>query len=154
MWTISLISGWVVSSLFSVSPHNGNASQLIAIEFKTELMFTDRHQLRWQQTEQWFESDLFKSLLTFMTEHWKQSNRCLGAMSTPCLSLKLFISFLAASWTAPIPYYRSPYTFQLFCRTKCNPFFHIYTNNGHPYMYMFVNVCTVDKHYYLSTLDM
>ena len=41
VWIISFISGWVLSSLVSVSPHNGNASQLIAIESETELMFTD-----------------------------------------------------------------------------------------------------------------
>jgi hypothetical protein len=52
VWIISFISGWVLSSLFSVSPHNGNATQLIAIEVETELMFTDRHWLRGQQTEQ------------------------------------------------------------------------------------------------------
>ena len=52
VWIISFISGWVLSSLFSVSPHNGNAIQLIAIEVETELMFTDRHWLRGQQTEQ------------------------------------------------------------------------------------------------------
>ena len=52
VWIISFISGLVLSSLFSVSPHNGNATQLIAIEFETELMFTDRHWLRGQQTEQ------------------------------------------------------------------------------------------------------
>ena len=52
VWIISFISGSVLSSLFSVSPHNGNATQLIAIEFETELMFTNRHWLRGQQTEQ------------------------------------------------------------------------------------------------------
>ena len=42
----------------------------------------------------------------------KLSNRCLGAMPTPCLSLTLYISLLAASQASPIPYYRSSYTFQ------------------------------------------
>ena len=164
MWIIGFISGWVLSIVFFCVTslwqcqltNSGNCNRLwdwanLMLTTVTTSKYKQRHRRLGQQIEQWPELELFKSHLPLMTEHWKQSNKYLGAMPTPCLLLTLFISFMGASRTAPIPYYRPSYTF----RSKAQSV-HIYTNNAHPYIYTtcacFKVYIIFVKHYYLSIL--
>ena len=45
----------------------------------TKSKYKQRHRRLGQQIKQWPELELFKSHITLMTEHWKQSNKYLGA---------------------------------------------------------------------------
>ena len=131
MWIIGFSSVWVLSHVFFCVAsqwqcqltNSGNCNRVWdwANLMLTKSKYKQRHQQRGQQIEQWPELELFKSHITLMTEHWKQSNKYLGAMPTPCLLLTLFISFMGAQRTDPIPYYCPSYTFWS-SRAKLNPF--------------------------------
>jgi hypothetical protein len=154
VWIIGFISGWVLShGFFSVAsqrqcqlPNPGNCNRVWVWDWAnlmvTKSKYKQRHRRRGQQIEQWPDLELFKSHLTLMTAHWKQSNTYLGAMPTPCLLLTLLISFLVAPRIATIPYYRPPYTFRS-CRAKLNLFTYaqimpIHTSTLHMHVLKFI----------------
>ena len=132
VWITVFISVWVWSTVFVfvVSQcqliNSSNCNRLWTNKSNAETVTVTglykrqkcRHwRRRWrrgQQIGQWPELELFKSHLTLMTDYWKQSNKYLGALPTPCLSLTLFTRFRlsGAPRTIPKPYYRPSYMFR------------------------------------------
>ena len=97
VWIIGFISGWVLSRVFFCIAslwqcqltNSGNCNRVwdwanLMLTTVTTSKYKQRHRRLGQQIEQWPELELFKSHLPLMTEHWKQSNKYLGAMPLAC----------------------------------------------------------------------
>ena len=143
MWIICFISGWLLSCVFFC--FTGQWECLLT-KCNRVWGWANAPQTRAALTTNWTMPwiGVIKSLLTLMTQHWRQSNKYSGAMHTPCLLLKfIYKLYWSSREQRRYPIIAHRIRFNLVGRSAMRS--HLYTQcpsiHLH-YMCMFLNVCT------------